>query len=304
MKTIFNSNGKLLLSGEYVVLDGALALAIPTSFGQSLEVVPSKQKGIHWRSLDPQDTIWFEGFLKVEGGKPSPETPADGTMKLLCTILQQAKKMNSGFLTEMAGLEVTTRLQFQRDWGLGSSSTLINNIAQWAQVDAFELLQRSLGGSGYDIAAAQHPAPVLYSLVNGTPSVKEVTLSWDFTDRLFFVHLNKKQDSREGIARYKISEKKKQQTAIKAVSGISKAMVSSRSLTHFMELVEEHEHLISEVISLPTIKERLFGSYPGAIKSLGAWGGDFILATGGKASQEYFRKKGYTTVIPFAKMIK
>ena len=30
----FYSNGKLLITGEYVVLDGAKALALPTKFGQ------------------------------------------------------------------------------------------------------------------------------------------------------------------------------------------------------------------------------------------------------------------------------
>ena len=34
----FYSNGKLLITGEYVVLDGAKALALPTKFGQSLVV--------------------------------------------------------------------------------------------------------------------------------------------------------------------------------------------------------------------------------------------------------------------------
>ena len=33
------SNGKLLISGEYVILDGALSLAVPTLFGQYLEIV-------------------------------------------------------------------------------------------------------------------------------------------------------------------------------------------------------------------------------------------------------------------------
>ena len=34
----FYGHGKLLLTGEYAVLDGAKALSIPTRFGQSLEV--------------------------------------------------------------------------------------------------------------------------------------------------------------------------------------------------------------------------------------------------------------------------
>ena len=34
----FYSHGKLLLTGEYLVLDGALALAVPCKLGQSLTV--------------------------------------------------------------------------------------------------------------------------------------------------------------------------------------------------------------------------------------------------------------------------
>ena len=31
----FYSNGKLLITGEYVILDGALSLAVPSLLGQS-----------------------------------------------------------------------------------------------------------------------------------------------------------------------------------------------------------------------------------------------------------------------------
>ena len=41
----------------------------------------------------------------------------------------------------------------------------------------------------------------------------------------------------------------------------------------------------------------------GTIKSLGAWGGDFVLATGDEEAQKYFKRKGYKTIIPFQDMI-
>ena len=34
----FYSNGKLLITGEYFVLNGALSLALPTVYGQHLEI--------------------------------------------------------------------------------------------------------------------------------------------------------------------------------------------------------------------------------------------------------------------------
>ena len=49
MKT-FRSHGKLLLTSEYVVLDGAKALALPTKFGQSLSILPNNKGNISWQS--------------------------------------------------------------------------------------------------------------------------------------------------------------------------------------------------------------------------------------------------------------
>ena len=43
MEKTYYSNGKLLLTGEYVVLDGAEALAVPTRFGQNLTVKQVKK---------------------------------------------------------------------------------------------------------------------------------------------------------------------------------------------------------------------------------------------------------------------
>ncbi len=39
--------------------------------------------------------------------------------------------------------------------------------------------------------------------------------------------------------------------------------------------------------------DKIFLDYFGQTKSLGAWGGDFILATGNKDTPKYFKNKGY-----------
>ena len=45
------------------------------------------------------------------------------------------------------------------------------------------------------------------------------------------------------------------------------------------------------------IQKSTFGDYnKGIIKSLGSWGGDFILVTGEKEDLGYFRDKGYNTI--------
>ena len=63
MKKEFYSNGKLLITGEYVVLDGAKALALPTKFGQSLIIEPSDNNEIYWKSHDHDKSIWFEDTI-------------------------------------------------------------------------------------------------------------------------------------------------------------------------------------------------------------------------------------------------
>ncbi len=289
-----------MLTGEYVVLDGATALAIPTTYGQSLEVAPSEKNGIHWKSLDEQGSVWFEGQFGINNFEI--EKRDDDVSRTLSKILREARKLNHDFLTKVDGIQVTTKLDFPRNWGLGTSSTLINNIAQWANVNAFQLLKNSFGGSGYDIAAAQNNSPLLYELQNGVPKFEKVKINWSFKDQLFFVHLNQKQDSKEGIARYRSASVDKK--SIQQISAISKKLLLCNSLSEFEQLMDLHEAIISEIIDLPTVKEQFFSDYSGTIKSLGAWGGDFILVMGNENDMDYFRRKGYGTIIPFKKMIK
>lgn len=306
MKKKFYSNGKLLLTSEYVVLDGAVALAIPTRLGQSLFVETVDDNEITWVSLDENNVIWFQG--NFDRKRLEPISIGDGQQykeiaTQLSNILQVSKVMNPSFLTEDHGWKITAKLDFPRDWGLGSSSTLINNIAQWAQVNAFDLLNKSFGGSGYDIAAAQNDSPILYSKKDDSNRVETLRLPWQFTEELFFVHLNQKQDSKEAIAHYRRASGKNN-LHIDALSEITKEVAICKTLSEFTSLMSSHDEIISSIIHTPTVKKRLFPDYPGLIKSLGAWGGDFVLVSGKEADKAYFRKKGYDTIIPFTKMMK
>ena len=71
----------------------------------------------------------------------------------------------------------------------------------------------------------------------------------------------------------------------------------------FETLIFRHEEILSKLINLPTIKSTIFSDYSGAIKSLGAWGGDFILVTGSPNDMNYFKEKGYQTIIAYCDMI-
>ncbi|MEE9362669.1 MAG: GYDIA family GHMP kinase [Cellulophaga sp.] len=303
----FYSNGKLLLTGEYAVLDGALSLAVPTTYGQSLTVKSNSSTELLWKSIDEAGICWFECKLKLEGIQKGIQkqsiivTKNTEIAEMLFKILFEATKLNVEFLNSNSGCEVTTKLTFPREWGLGTSSTLINNVASWAQVDAYVLLNKTFGGSGYDIACAQHNTPIHYTLKQGISTTKEVSFTPTFKEELFFVYLNKKQNSRDGIAQYRKSDF---DTAylIEKISRITLKMTSCTNLEDFETLIEEHENLIANTLQIPLVKPTLFPTYKGVLKSLGAWGGDFVLATRQDAL-EYFPKMGYKTVIPYSKMV-
>lgn len=299
------SNGKLLLTAEYAILDGAYGLALPTTYGQSLTVTEQSKPRVNWRSFDHTGSVWFEADFELNTFRParsSSTQKADNTAVTLGKILFEAQKLNPSFLNDGKGYRIETHLDFPRNWGLGSSSTLINNIAQWAQIDAYSLLWNSFSGSGYDIACAQHDSPILYRLKHDRPEVEEVIFNPSFKEELHFIHLNKKQDSREGIARYRGRNFVKTEL-VKKISDITRALLSCAEMAEFESLITQHELLIGKTLDLSTVKERLFPDFPGAIKSLGAWGGDFVLATGDSNTPNYFKKKGYDIVIPFSKMI-
>lgn len=297
----FYSNGKLLLSAEYAVLDGAKAWAIPTAYGQYLRVSQNKALELSWKSLDDKGNIWFQGIYDI---KNLNEISSSNTeiSKVLIKILLEAKRLNSNFLTDSKGYAVETKLTFPKDWGLGSSSTLINNIANWAKVNAYELLESTFGGSGYDIACAQHNTPILYQITNKQPIVQELNSLFPFSHALFFVYLNKKQNSRDGIGAYRKREIDTNKL-VNTLNKITEKMITSTGINDFENLLSKHEQVLSQAMGIPTIKSQLFPDYKGSIKSLGAWGGDFILVTDNGDAKDYFSDKGYNTVIHYKEMV-
>ncbi len=309
----FYSNGKLLLTGEYVVLDGALSLALPTKLGQSMTVEEIDEPKVIWESYDANGKIWFETEFKlVEFAFPFIYESVEGTkstetentlLKILYHVSQQHEFFFNTYEIRAKGFKVITKLDFPKNWGLGSSSTLINNIANWAKVDAYQLLEETFGGSGYDIACAKHNLPITYQLINNGREINEVNFDPTFKDKLFFVYLNKKQNSREGINQYK-SKNKNYSTEIARINEITLQIVRCQILSEFELLLDEHEQIISNILKLKTIKDRLFKDFEGSIKSLGAWGGDFVLVTSLENPTKYFKAKGFETVIGYSDLIK
>ena len=298
----FYSHGKLLITGEYLVLDSALALAIPTKLGQSLRITPSDSPSLVWKSELHDGTLWFETEISLP--IKHPIISDDPVIQKLYEILSAAQSLNPDFLQTTQGYEVVSTLEFPRDWGLGSSSTLIANIAQWATINPYELLEKTFGGSGYDIACATTKTPITYTRQTTTPIVDSVVFDPAFKENLFFIHLNRKQNSRDSISHYRNLETSERDIHIKTCTALTKEIIASQdSLSRFEHLITEHESQLSKIIQTPTIKKQLFHDYPKAIKSLGGWGGDFVLATGTTEDMIYFKERGYTTIIPYTDMV-
>jgi mevalonate kinase len=303
MKKTFYSNGKLLITGEYLVLDGAKAFALPTRFGQHLIIEQGENQELVWKSYDADGSIWFEDLILFSEIKNPILSTIPSVKSTLIAILHQAYLTQPEFVTAASGYRITTELSFPKKWGLGTSSTLINNIAQWLQIDAFELLKNSFGGSGYDIACAQNDSPIVYQLRKGKPKVENISFNPDYTDAIYFVYLNKKQNSKTAIANYQNNKSANLEKSIAVITKITAEVLRAKSINTFAAAIEKHEAEMSSVLETSTIKESLFSDFNGVVKSLGAWGGDFVMVISEVNPKTYFNSKGFTTILTYDEMI-
>jgi mevalonate kinase len=301
----FFGHGKLLLTGEYFVLDGALSLALPTKVGQSLSVkyFPSFTPTLSWKSYDVNGNCWFDSQYEFWHFKCLDENPSEEAL-FLQKILQQVRKENTHFLRDGVGVKVETRLGFPLTWGLGSSSSLIYNIAQWAYISPFELLFKTHGGSGYDIACAQSDGPIVYKKVSSGPNWSPIYFHPSFKNNLFFVYLGKKQNSRDAIKEYK--KKTIEPSMIAKITELTQEFINAQTLKQFQSLIHTHEELVGTTLGLETVKASRFSDFPGAIKSLGAWGGDFVLVASEhdlEFVKTYFAARDLNTVYRYSDLI-
>jgi mevalonate kinase len=227
------------------------------------------------------------------------------TALTLQAILKSCQKQNSVFLKEKTAISVKTFNEFPREWGLGTSSTLIAMLAKWAGVNAYQVLNETMGGSGYDLACAYAEKAILYQRNDVKPNIQEVNYQPKFVENLYFVFLGKKQNSREGIKRYKESAKNNPKLPSK-INAFTQQFVAAKTLSSLEKVIVKHENLIAKTLDLPQAKDLYFSDFWGEVKSLGAWGGDFVLVTNEKSEEElsdYLTKKGFDTVFSWEKMI-
>lgn len=300
VKRDFYARAKLLLTGEYAVLYGAKAIGLPLKTGQKMMVRNARGSDLIWESLDENGEVWFESQLSLYDFSPV-KTSDQEISKKLQKLLKSAARLNSEFLSTWSGFKVETQLEFPLNWGLGSSSTLIYMVAEWADVNPFHLHFSVSEGSGYDIACASADSPIMYQLLEDQVHYNEFDLNINFSKNLFLVYLNHKQSSEDEI---KVNGKKfaKKSSVIDRISEISKQISTNKSFIKFTDLIKEHEELIGGVLDIKPVQEQKFKNFNGTIKSLGAWGGDFILAASNEGDDyiiKYFKKNGYNVIIPF-----
>jgi hypothetical protein len=120
---------------------------------------------------------------------------------------------------------------------------------------------------------------------------------------LYFVYLEKKQSSKTAIASYFNNKNSGLSKSIINNDGLTQKVVNAKTLAEFALALEEHEAEMSLILEMETIKESTFPDFDGVIKSLGAWGGDFVLAISKDNPTDYFIQKGFETIIPYKDMI-
>ncbi len=304
---IFSAHGKFLLTAEYLVLKGATALAIPLKMGQDLQVtsIPQSPEGkIYWTASD-QERVWFEAVYDIKSQKVILHSDADKAAYLE-KLLNEARRLHSLILNIDQNYKVETTLGFRPEWGLGSSSTLISNVARWFDMDPFALHFAISNGSGYDIACANAEAPLFYTLSpEKTPMMEPVDFYPSFADRIFFVYSGRKQQSEKSVLHHR-STIEASSAEIEHASRLSKAMAQSASCEEFEEIIDEHNQMMSRVLRMPSAAESLLPGFPGAVKWLGAWGGDFVMVTWQQSLEElknYLKNKGLTTLFAFRQMV-
>ncbi len=246
-------------------------------------------------------------FTPAQSG--SVNSPADipfgqykKSVQFLQNVLRTAQHLNPAFLSDNYRWMAKSTVGFDLAWGLGSSSSLISNIAWWAGIDPFSLAFAISPGSGYDIACARESSPLLYSYRGRKrpPIIQPTRFFPPFASHLVFVYSGKKQDSAESIIAF--STAGIPEHTIQRITRISENMATTNDLEDFVRFMREHESIVGEVLGRDPVQKMFFDDFPGTVKSLGAWGGDFFLAASDMDQAEaiaYFTAKGYDTVLPY-----
>jgi len=272
-----HANGKLLITGEYLVLAGAKALAMPVCFGQDMTVDQIPQRNIEWKSSD-QNGTWFSARFDQDtlAVISTDKKKIAGDLR---RVLVAARRLNPEFLSCANGWKVDVKANYPLVWGLGSSSTLFYLVAEWAGVPVYELFRMISQGSGYDVACAGRTGLLYYQVHKGQPDITPAHAGPALRNNTWFVFLGTKQNSKKAVAAFLLDQNYSEIDLVK-ISRLSKEICEAGSSYELIRLVDEHEFILSTILKREPIA-RHYRSFPGTVKSLGAWGGDFAMFVSG-----------------------
>jgi mevalonate kinase len=299
----FYSHGKLLITGEYLVMYGAQSLAVPVKYGQFLKVNTGEKNYLKWEAFILEKP-WFNALLSLNDLEVvyTSDEEKSGYLK---QVLLGAKRLNPHFLNDQEGYCVTTNLEYPQEWGLGSSSTFISNLASWAAVDPFKLYRLVASGSGYDLACARSEFPIIYQIQSETPSWQTLVFQPSYIQNLYLLYLGHKQNTAGSVSVFR-NQYRYNESDIAFISDLTHQIIKAETLDEAIPILKEHEGYMSEILNIEPIKQQFFNDFQGEIKSLGAWGGDFALVASHLRFEEvksYFRNKGFDTLFKFDELI-
>ena len=299
----FRSNGKFLITGEYLVLSGARALAIPLKSGQSMLVEESGNNNLlEWTVSDIRGK-WFQVNLSLPHLEILDSTDIEKG-QFLQKALMAARELNADFLASDQGYWVDNQLEFERNWGMGSRASFVANLSQWARMDPFDIHRRISIESGFDIACSLSEKPIIFHRSFEGQSIDKINWVPPCGKHIAFIYLGKKQNSGGSQMNYhNLDFKDKELTRI---SGITDEFWLVSNEIDLISRIWEHEEIMARILQQTPIQDQLFRDFNGAIKSLETWDGGFIMAVGQekfKNIKEYFQTKGYQTIFSWDDLI-
>lgn len=286
----FYAPGKILLCGEYLVLNGFNGIAVPTKLGQWLEVFEfktpdNKKDSIIYTAIDFEGNKWIEWQSEISNIQKHEITKDAEEFLVNFLKLLPKNSWKKGF-----SYRFETRLEFNQKWGLGSSSTFISLLCQYFRLDPFKIEQKLLGGSGYDIAIAELKKPLIFWKNENGANFRIWSASITQQGNWNIVFLNEKVNSR------KSSELIKE--ALEEISSDAAYQLQFQKIIEMIEMandiytveaaLEMYQLLLGQITNLPS-PYQLLNIKPvkqGLCKWLGAWGGDMMLVNN-KVLEEY-----------------
>lgn len=281
-----------MLCGEYAVTIGVEALAVPVQLGQWMYVwefnSPLGGDRLIWEAKEKDGSTWLNEHFSLPLLSDFVESSVSDELEgqlLRNTDRNVIKKMlglvASDFWKAGKSYRIETQLEFNRNSGLGSSSTMISNFARYTGLDAQWLQQQVFGGSGYDVAVAEVGKGLVFWKQSDLAHWGPWSLSTQLTENWQVVFLGQKQNSRDSLSQVKIrlQEIQNDNFLLHQLQQILAAVKMASEVPMLEAGLEMWQAVLSMGLDLETPYQH-FGFQPikgGVCKWLGAWGGDMLL---------------------------